>query len=146
MTSEDTHGVTIIADPVARQHALTRFFLWWLAGAAAVLVVAVSAWVTTYLWVAAGVILVAAPMGYFRSSRIGLRTDAGGVTIRNFSAPTGSAGARWTGSQTARSCRSGGGMISMRDIGPCGWCCAMNARQPLTGRAGHRGAMADGGQ
>jgi len=84
MTSEDTHGVTIIADPVARQHALTRFFLWWLAGAAAVLVVAVSAWVTTYLWVAAGVILVAAPMGYFRSSRIGLRTDAGGVTIRNF--------------------------------------------------------------
>ena len=84
MTSEDTHGVTIITDPVARQHALTLFFLCWFVGAAAVLVVAASARVTTYLWVAAGIILVAAPIGGFRGSRIGLRTDASGVTIRNF--------------------------------------------------------------
>jgi hypothetical protein len=84
MTSEDTRGVTIIAEPFARKVALVSFFLWWLVGFVVVLGVAGNAQVTQ-LWVAGTVIVVAAALiGGFRGSRIGLRIDASGVTIRNF--------------------------------------------------------------
>jgi len=84
MTTEDTRGVTIIAEPSARQHVLVSFFLCWLVGFVVVLVVAGNNRLT-YLWVTGGVILVAAAIGgCFRGWRIGLRIDASGVTIRNF--------------------------------------------------------------
>jgi Bacterial PH domain len=84
MASEDTQGVTIIAEPLARQYALTLFLLCWLFGSIVVWSVAASARVTP-LWVPAGVILVVTLIwGWFRGWRMGLRIDASGLTIRNF--------------------------------------------------------------
>jgi hypothetical protein len=85
MTSEDTHDVTIIAEPFARQHALKFFLLCWLSGSVVVVVLVAANAPVTHVWVAAGVILVATLVGgCFRGWRIGLRIDASGVTIRNF--------------------------------------------------------------
>jgi hypothetical protein len=85
MTSEDTHGVTIIAEPAARQHTLVLFLLCWLSSSVVVVVAAAANAPVTHAWVAAGVILVATLIGgCFRGWRIELRIDASGVTIRNF--------------------------------------------------------------
>ena len=84
MASEGTRGVTVIAEPFARKVALVSFFLCWLVGFVVVLAVAGNARVTQ-LWVAGTVLVAAAALiGGFRGSRIGLRIDASGVTIRNF--------------------------------------------------------------
>ena len=85
MTSEDTDGVTIIAEPSAREYALLLFFLCWMFGSVVVLFMVGEHRVTVGPWLGVGVIVIAALMGgWSRSSRIGLRIDANGLTIRNF--------------------------------------------------------------
>ena len=145
MTSEDTHGVTIIAESAAREY-LALFVVPWFIGSA--VVVSVPATRVTHVRVAAIVILVAVGIGgCFRGWRMGLRIDASGVTIRNFFR-THRIGWR----EVARF--ADGSVLSLvaRGNEPYAICWALRVvlrdeRQAVAaGLADHRGAGAEGGR